>query len=126
MASSASDHRGKALLVEDELLVFLHVSDALEDLGFDVIGSATRLADALRLVQSEPHLDVAVLDVNLAGEKSWPVARALKQRGIPFVFVSGYLEAQANCPCDLEGALFLSKPVDRLCLSHALQQVVRP
>ena len=103
--------RPKALLVEDEFLVALDVEEQLTDLGFDVIGPLGRVAEAVYAARRESDVAIAILDVNLAGEMSWGVARALAERGIPFFFVSGYGAALANVPQDLADARFLSKPV---------------
>jgi CheY-like chemotaxis protein len=79
----------RVLLIEDEAIVAMLVEDMLDELGFEVAASASRLSEAVRLAQSET-VDLAVLDVNLNGERSYPVADALRARSIPFVFVTGY------------------------------------
>ena len=112
-------------MVEDEFLVALHLKDLLHELGLNVVGHAARLAEALHLVQQREDLAVAVLDVNLAGEMSWPVARALRARGVPFVFVTGYLPAHTALPDDLAGATMLSKPVDSRALGRTLALQIR-
>lgn len=125
MARRTEDRRPrKALVVEDEFLVSLHVADALEECGFEVVGPAGRLADALRLAHVEANVAVAVLDVNLAGELSWPVARVLRQRQIPFLFVTGYIEAHARPPEDLRDAPILAKPVVGPELCDAIDRVL--
>jgi CheY-like chemotaxis protein len=79
----------KVLLVEDESLVAMLAQDMLVDAGFDVVLSM-RLKEALEIARTET-LDVAVLDINLgAGDTSLPVAEMLDERGIPFMFASGY------------------------------------
>jgi CheY-like chemotaxis protein len=80
---------GSALLVEDEALVALMIEDMLEDLGLNVIASVAQLRKACELAATATF-DVAILDVNLAGELVFPVARILRQRCIPFLFSSGY------------------------------------
>jgi CheY-like chemotaxis protein len=79
----------RILIVEDEFLLALHLEDLLTDLGHQVIGVATRLAEALEFSR-DAEIDFAVLDINLAGAQSFPVADVLRQRNIPFVFASGY------------------------------------
>jgi CheY-like chemotaxis protein len=76
------------LVVEDEMVVAMMLEGMLKDLGYRVI-KAARVARAVGLAATEA-IDVAVLDVNLAGEASYPVADELRRRGIPFVFASGY------------------------------------
>ena len=79
----------RLLLVEDEALTGMMMSDMLTELGFDVIGPFGRLADAMAAVGRE-DFHAAVLDVNLDGEMVYPVADAVLARGVPFVFVTGY------------------------------------
>ena len=85
---SDKDGRLRALLVEDEPLVALMIEDMLADLGIDVALSASTLADAL--AATEADFDFALLDINLKGERSFPAAEALRRRGKPFTFVTGY------------------------------------
>jgi CheY-like chemotaxis protein len=89
MPGNSSARRPRALVVEDEILVAINTEDALVDLGFDIAGTATYLGEAVRLAREEA-LDLAVLDVNLNGEMSFPAARILRARGIPFLFATGY------------------------------------
>jgi DNA-binding response OmpR family regulator len=79
----------RVLVVEDEALVAMLIEDMLIELGYEVVGPAMRLEAALQMARDETF-DVAVLDVNLANEQSFPVARLLRDRGIPFVFATGY------------------------------------
>jgi CheY-like chemotaxis protein len=79
----------RVLVVEDEAAISLLLEDMLLDLGCDVVGPAARLGTALELAQGEA-LDVAILDVNVAGEPIYPVAAALVERKVPFIFSTGY------------------------------------
>jgi CheY-like chemotaxis protein len=79
----------RVLVVEDELLVSWLLEEMLVDLGCTVAGSAGHVAGALALIETAA-VDAAVLDVNLNGEMSYPVADALVARGVPFLFSSGY------------------------------------
>ena len=79
----------RILIVEDEMLVAMLIEDVVNDLGHDVVGPAMRLETALAAAESE-EIDFAILDVNLAGKHSFPVANRLKERAIPFMFASGY------------------------------------
>ena len=79
----------RVLVVEDEAAISLLLEDMLLDFGCEVIGPAARLAAALDAVERET-VDLAILDVNVAGEPIYPVAEALAQRQIPFVFSTGY------------------------------------
>lgn len=71
------------------MLVAMNIEDMVLHLGHEVAGIAGRLAPALALAQ-EGEFDLAMLDVNLAGEASFPVADVLRERGIPFLFATGY------------------------------------
>jgi CheY-like chemotaxis protein len=84
-----TDRPRRALVVEDEILVAMYVEDLLTDLGFEVVAVATELEEALPLARDKA-LDLAVLDVNLNGKLSFPVAEVLRERRIPFLFASGY------------------------------------
>lgn len=79
----------RILLVEDELLISCLLEDILEDLGCTLVGPASRVDQALRLVAAET-IDAVVLDVSLDEQLSYPVADALVARGIPFLFSTGY------------------------------------
>ncbi len=77
------------LLVEDEALIGAMAVDMLEDLGATVIGPISSVAKALAMAKSD-NFDVAVLDVNVRGERVDPVADALAERGIPVLLATGY------------------------------------
>ena len=79
----------RVLVVEDEMLIALLVEDMLADAACIVIGPFARVGDALAAAQTEV-VDLALLDVNVAGEKVFPVAYALEERGVPFLFLTGY------------------------------------
>ena len=102
----------RILVVEDEALVAMLVEDALVDAGATVIGPAATVAEALSLLASQgdspPH--AAVLDVNLAGEPSTPVADALAARGVPFVVATGY--GVSGLPQGHGSVPVLAKPYD--------------
>ncbi len=88
--TSGDDLQGvRVLVVEDEAAISLLLEDMLLDFGCEVIGPAARLAAALDVVGRET-IDLAILDVNVAGEPIYPVAEALAQQGVPFVFSTGY------------------------------------
>jgi CheY-like chemotaxis protein len=79
----------RVLVVEDEAMVAMLIEDALLELGCLVIGPAASVSAALQLLDAEA-VDAAVLDVNLGGEKVFPVADRLADRGLPFLFSTGY------------------------------------
>lgn len=79
----------KVLVVEDEQLVAMLVEDMLYDLGYEVAAIASNLQAGLHVAE-QIKFDLAVLDVNLNGEKSFPIADLLLEHGVPVVFASGY------------------------------------
>jgi CheY-like chemotaxis protein len=80
----------RVLIVEDEALVAFELQLSLEDEGAEVIGPALSLMTAFETVSHEPNIDLAVLDVDLAGEDVYPVAEVLLRRRVPFVFHTGH------------------------------------
>jgi CheY-like chemotaxis protein len=90
---SQADHglSGKRILVvEDEFMIAEGLAGMLEQCGVEVVGPAPTVGAALALATTEDQLDCAILDINLRGQMSYPVADALQERGIPFVFATGY------------------------------------
>jgi CheY-like chemotaxis protein len=113
----------RVLIVEDEPMVAWLLNDMLVDFGCVVVGAADRVAEALAMIEAQP-IDAAVLDVNLRGQMSYPVADVLTARGVPFVFTTGYardrlLEAYRAFP-------YLLKPYHRLAMRDALLGLLSP
>jgi two-component sensor histidine kinase len=79
----------RILIVEDSAMVAILMEYVISDLGWEVVGPAARLAEAIKLA-NEVALDAAMLDINLDGEMSWDAATVLQDRKIPFVFTTGY------------------------------------
>jgi CheY-like chemotaxis protein len=79
----------RVFVVEDEFAVLLLVEDMLQELGCELAGTASRMPDALSMVE-RTEFDAAVLDVNINGETIGPVAEVLTARGTPIVFSTGY------------------------------------
>ncbi|MFD2740598.1 response regulator [Sulfitobacter aestuarii] len=77
------------LIVEDEVLVGLDLTMQLEEEGYEIIGPATTLSAAADMLRGQTP-DFAILDANLNGECPNAIASDLQERGIPFVYVSGY------------------------------------
>lgn len=107
------------LLVEDEIMVSMMLEDRLEQAGYRVLAAAN-LSDALELACLE-QIDVAVLDINLDGELSFPVAEVLRKRGIAFTFASGY--GVDGVPQHFHGENMLQKPFDSSALLGALSRL---
>jgi len=89
MGSSALRDR-RILVVEDEYLIAVSLSDQLEGVGSIVIGPVPSVEKAMKAIESDSNIEAAILDVNLGGSMAYPVADALMARNIPFVFTSGY------------------------------------
>ncbi len=91
----------RILVVEDEVFVAFEINDILTDLGFEVVGPALNVEDAEKLARTS-DVDAAFLDVNLGdGKTSEPVAAALRERDVPFVFISAYTADQITfCTSD--------------------------
>lgn len=113
-----AERRLRVLVVEDEMLVAMNIEDMLLDLGHEVAGLASRLEPALALAR-EGAFDVAMLDVNLAGHASFPVADILRARGIPFLFATGY--GAAGIAEGYRTAHVLQKPFQARDLEQALR-----
>ncbi len=110
----------KVLIVEDEALIAMLFEDILEDFACQVVGPAMNIRQALELAQSA-DIDVAILDVNLGGEPSFPVASCLKSRGIPLVFSSGY--GSQGLPPEWQGTPTLPKPFTSDEVADALSRL---
>jgi DNA-binding response OmpR family regulator len=109
MSNGANSLSGlRILVVEDELLVAMMIEDMLQTLGCDVVGPAATLEDALAAVE-EQHFDAALLDANLRGQDSSPIAEALVERHIPFLLATGYGASCASGTA-LDDAPRLRKP----------------
>lgn len=108
----------RVIIVEDEALVALLLEDMLTDMGCRITGTAWRLPQAEALAQSA-QVDIALLDVNLAGERVYPVAEILESRAIPFVFATGY--GADGVPPHLQRYRVVTKPVSRSELEQALE-----
>ena len=100
----------RILVVEDESLVALALSETLSQLGFEVVGPIGNLSDANEIAHSAT-IDAAILDVNLNGEMSYPLAEALVHRGVPFIFVTGY--GPESIDTRFSKILALQKPIER-------------
>jgi CheY-like chemotaxis protein len=113
--------RGRRLLVvEDEYMIAADLARALEERGANVIGPAGSIEHALQLLDAEREIDGAVLDLNLRGQRAYPVADALRARAIPFVFATGY-DSWA-IPESYAGVPRVNKPVNIRALAQLLSR----
>ncbi len=111
----------RVLIVEDEAMLSMLLEDFLTDLGCEVVATASHLEDALEKASSLA-MDIAILDINLGGALSYPVAEALRSRGIRFLFATGY--GTLGLPDDLKGTLVLGKPFNQTQLAAAMLSVL--
>ncbi len=107
----------RVLVVEDEFLVAMMLEDMLVELGCTIAGVAAKPADAIELIAST-QIDAAVLDVNLNGADSFPVAAALRNRGVPFIFATGY--GGSRLTPEFSDYVVVEKPYRLKDLSEAL------
>ncbi|WP_374571393.1 response regulator [Phenylobacterium sp.] len=110
----------RVLVVEDEMMVSMLIEDMLSDLGCLVVGPASRIEDALALMESAA-IDCAVLDVNLGGQPIFPLADILRERGAPFAFATGYGDAGLR-ETD-RGTPVLQKPFREIDLARVLGEL---
>lgn len=111
----------RVLVVEDEALIAAQIEDVLHDAGFIVLGPASRLADAFdHFYRSSP--DAALLDINVAGERSFPLAEFLTAKGVPFAFCSGYGE-ESVVPEQFRHIPVITKPADPVLLINILSRL---
>jgi CheY-like chemotaxis protein len=87
-------NRWQILIVEDEILLTIALTDMLEELGCEVAGAVSTVQKGLAFLDRSPMPDGAVLDCNLSGEKVWPIADTLRANGVPFVFSTGRPEIE--------------------------------
>jgi PAS domain S-box-containing protein len=111
----------RVLLVEDEALVGMLIRDILEEMGCLVSGPVSDLHEAISTAQSGAF-DAAVLDVNLGGAFAYPLAEHLHDRGVPYIFLTGY--AQDMLDERFTGAPILRKPIEREAVETALRTVL--
>ena len=110
------------LVVEDESMVAMMIEDMLEDLGHQVIATSGRMADASKLV-SNASADLAILDVNLNGEETYPLADSLAAREIPFIFATGY--GSSGLPEQYRDRPALQKPFQLDALGKTIEAALR-
>ena len=110
----------RVLIVEDELMIRMLLEGMLTDLGHSVAAEAGGLDEAISLAK-QAEFDLAVLDVNLNGTPVTPVVEILVERGVPFIFASGY--GQRGLPEAYRTAPILQKPFQADALEEAIEAV---
>ena len=113
----------RVLLVEDEALVAMLVEDMLADEGCEVAATASRLGEAMAMAgDTGLAIDIAILDVNLAGEPVFAVAEVLAKRGVPFAFATGY--GAGGLPESWRNRPTLQKPFTAADVHTVLERIV--
>ena len=116
-----TEQQTRIFIVEDEVMIAFEMSDTLEDLGFTVVGPSVHLEDA-KIKAREDEIDIAFLDVNLGeGKTSRPVAEILRERGIPFVYITAYDRDQISFVTDNDRVV--KKPISSSKLVSTLRMV---
>lgn len=112
------------LIAEDEFLIAMELASVLEEAGAVVLGPFPRVQEALACVEQGTAIDSAILDIDLGGESVYPVATALRERGVPFVFATGAVglaalpKAFAHVPC-------WGKPFPAAAIAQTLPSLTR-
>ena len=114
---------GPVLLVEDSLIIAMDAEDILLKLGAERVSIAAGVASALAEIE-QTDFQLAVLDVNLGNETSMPVADALRDKGVPFLFATGYGE-QFKAPDEHAGARILQKPYTSTNMDRVIAEVLQ-
>ena len=115
--------RRPVLIVEDEALLAYDLSELLQENGYDIVGPAASVAEAMALLDRPSRCDMAILDVNLGRETAEPVAHRLTLEGTPFLVMSAYPRSQH--PLIFQGARSLMKPMRPNLLLAELRKLHR-
>ncbi len=109
------------LVVEDEAIIAMLIEDTLLDIGCKSVEVAPSVEKALELLSAKQP-DFSILDLNIHGTRSYPVADVLRSRGAPFVFLSGY--GAKGLDGDYKDAAVLQKPFQQIDLEGALRRAL--
>jgi CheY-like chemotaxis protein len=107
------------LIIEDEMLILMMIEDMLADLGCESIAVASKIGQAMTLIDGQ-DFDTAMLDMNLNGIESYPIADALTARGVPYFFSTG--NSLTNVKDDYRDQDVLKKPFTFDQLSNMLSR----
>jgi CheY-like chemotaxis protein len=110
------------LVVEDEYLIADDLRDSLVSVGAAVVGPIATVAEAIDYIKSGSALDGAILDINLRGDMVFPVADALRSRGQPFIFATGY--DSWSLPERFSDVPFVQKPVRADSVTDAIGPLI--
>jgi DNA-binding NtrC family response regulator len=121
-ADPAAGARRRILVVEDVYLIADHLAVVLEDLGYEVVGPVPTIPEAMNAIANE-KLDAVLLDANLSGESSAPIAAELAARRVPFIVVTGYGSLDLATAA-LQSAPRISKPFTSATLAAMLVKTI--
>lgn len=111
----------RVLVVEDQYLIRMMLEDMLADLGHDVAAAVGTMPEASEQARNG-DFHVAILDVNVDGEQIFPVADIIAERGLPFVFATGY--GEHSLPDAYRGCPTLLKPFQASQLADMLTKLL--
>jgi len=111
------------LLVEDERLILMELEAVMEDAGAVIVGTCTDVSAALATIARTDRIDAALLDIRLGHESISPVAEALHDRGVPFLFYTGQ---SATDPLRLQwpDSRIIQKPAPPWAIVSAIAEAV--
>jgi len=112
----------RILVAEDEFMIATDLARELADAGATVLGPTASLDRTLRLIESEESIDASILDINLQGDMVFPAADLLRERGVPFLFSTGY--DASIIPRRFEGVGRFDKPAGNGVIASALRQAI--
>jgi len=112
----------RVLFIEDEMLILMMIEDMLADLGCDSVAVASKIGPAISLIEGQ-DFDTAMLDMNLDGIESYPIADALKAREVPYFFSTG--NSLTNMKDGYRDQDVLKKPFTFEQLSNMLSRSLR-
>jgi DNA-binding response OmpR family regulator len=111
----------RVLILEDEWLIALDLQMVLEDAGYAIAGPASSVSGALELIRRE-EIAAGLLDLHVGEQTSYPIAVALRELGIPFLFLTGH--TRANLEPEFRNESVVSKPIERRDLVRRLEAIV--
>ncbi len=100
----------RILIVEDDYILAMSMSQAIQEYGGHVVGPVPSIEAALRFIEEEGQPDAAVLDIRLGEDTSFPLAAALREKGVPLFFVTGFDDW--FLPQELDDVPVYQKPTD--------------
>ena len=112
---------GRVLIVEDEYLIRLLLEDMLEELGFQIAAVAASFDEGATHAK-DAQIDMAILDVNIDGQQVFPIADILRERKLPFIFITGY--GARGLPESYRDTPTLQKPFQMQDLKATLARVL--